>query len=81
VRIQLSEDRRSRLLRTIQAHFAEQFDEELSRFRAEGLLDFFVEELGPVVYNQGVRDACAYLQEKLADIHGDVYHPEGPASR
>jgi uncharacterized protein (DUF2164 family) len=81
VRIQLSEERRASLLRSIQAHFEEQFDEHLSSFRAEGLLDFFVAELGPVVYNQGVRDACAFLQEKLTDIEGEVYQPEGTRAR
>jgi uncharacterized protein (DUF2164 family) len=46
------------------------------RIRAEALLDFFVNELGPPVYNQGVRDAAGYLQQKLADIEGDVYERE-----
>jgi uncharacterized protein (DUF2164 family) len=60
------------------AYFAEEWDEDLSSFRAEGLLDFFVAELGAVVYNQGVRDACAFVQEKLGDIEGEVYEPEPP---
>ena len=76
MKIQLSEDRRARLLRSIKAHFAEHFDEPLSDFRAEGLLDFFVRELGPPVYNQGVRDAVGYVQSKLVDIEGEVYEQE-----
>jgi uncharacterized protein (DUF2164 family) len=40
------------------------------------VLDFFVRELGPPVYNQGVRDACGYIQEKLSDIEGDIYERE-----
>jgi uncharacterized protein (DUF2164 family) len=51
-------------------------DEPLSDFRAEALLDFFIAELGPPVYNQGVRDAAGYLQQKLSDIEGDVYERE-----
>jgi uncharacterized protein (DUF2164 family) len=31
------------------------------------------------VYNQGVRDACAYMQGKLTDVEGEVYEPETPA--
>jgi uncharacterized protein (DUF2164 family) len=42
------------------------------------LVDFLVDELGPPVYNQGVRDAQAYLQEKLSDLDGEVYEPETP---
>ena len=40
------------------------------------LLDFFVRELGPPVYNQGVRDASGYMQDKLADIEGEIYERE-----
>ena len=72
LRIQLSDDRRARLLRSIKTHFAAEFDEPLSDFRAEALLDFFVRELGPPVYNQGVRDASGFIQSKLADIEGEI---------
>ena len=78
MRIRLSDERRASLVRSIKNHFVEEFDEPLSDFRAEGLLDFFIRELGPPVYNQGVRDACGYMQEKLGDIEGEVYEPERP---
>lgn len=76
MRIRLSDDRRALLLRSIRQHFLDEFDEPISDFRAEGLLDFFVRELGPPVYNQGVRDAAGYLQEKLSDLEGEVYERE-----
>lgn len=76
MRIQLSDDRRARLMRSIKQHFIDEFDDEISDFRAQGLLDFFVRELGPQVYNQGVRDASSYIQDKLTDIEGEVYERE-----
>jgi uncharacterized protein (DUF2164 family) len=76
MRIKLSADRRAALLRAVKEHFAAEFDEPLSDFRANGLLDFFVRELGPPVYNQGVRDASSYMQQKLADIEGEVTEVE-----
>ena len=78
MRIRLAPERRASILKLIQQHFAEEFDEPISEFRAEGLLDFFVRELGPPVYNQGVRDASSYIQEKLTDIEGEVYEREKP---
>ena len=79
MRIRLSPERRASLLRAIKQHFSAEFDEPLSDFRAQGLLDFFVRELGPPVYNQGVRDASGFMHEKLADIEGEVYEREnGP---
>ena len=77
MRIRLSPERRAALLSAIKKYADAEFDEPLSDFRAEGLLDFFVRELGPPVYNQGVRDAAAFMQGKLGDIEGDVYEREG----
>ena len=51
-----------------EALLSENFDDPLSDFRAEALLDFMIRELGPAVYNQGVRDACQFIQEKLGDV-------------
>jgi uncharacterized protein (DUF2164 family) len=76
MRIRLSPERRAILLKTMRQYFEDEFDEPLSDFRAEGLLDFFVRELGPPVYNQGVRDACGSMQEKLVDLEGEVYEAE-----
>ncbi len=76
VRIRLSGDQRSLLVRGLQTYFSEHFDEDLSSFRAEGLLDFVLAEVAPAVYNQGVRDACAHLQEKLLDLEAEVHEPE-----
>ena len=64
------------LLEAIVRFYREEFDETLSEFRAAVILDFFVRELGPPVYNQGVRDAAGYVQEKLVDIEGEVYERE-----
>ena len=64
------------MLRALKDYTTAEFDEPLSDFRAEGLLDFFIRELGPPVYNQGVRDAAAFVQSKLADIDGEIYETE-----
>ena len=64
------------MLRALKDYTTAEFDEPLSDFRAEGLLDFFIRELGPPVYNQGVRDAAAFVQSKLTDIDGEIYERE-----
>jgi uncharacterized protein (DUF2164 family) len=76
MRIQITDERRTRLLAALKGYFAGNFDEPLSDFRAEGLLDFFVRELGPPVYNQAIRDAQAFIQDKLTDLEGEIYEPE-----
>lgn len=74
--MELDEGRRTHLLTRLRGLWLQEFDEELSAFRAERLLDFFLEALGPQTYNQGVQDARRFLQEKLDDLEGDVYAPE-----
>jgi uncharacterized protein (DUF2164 family) len=77
-KIALTPARRAALAEAVQRFYLGEFDEELSVFRVESLIDFFVTELGPPVYNQGIHDAVAYIQDKLVDIEGDVLLPDTP---
>ena len=76
MRIQLAPERRAALLAAVKKHYVAEFDEPISDFRAEGLVDLFVRELGPPVYNQGVRDAAGFVQAKLGDIEGEIFESE-----
>ncbi len=71
--ITLSEDRRERLVGQLQTLFQSEFDETLSGFRAEQVLDLMLKTLGPGIYNQAVQDVRAHLQSKLDDLDGEVY--------
>lgn len=71
--IELAEDRRERLVGQLQSLFHSEFDESLSAFRAEQILDLMVRTLGPGIYNQAVQDVRAHLQSKLDDLDGEVY--------
>jgi uncharacterized protein (DUF2164 family) len=70
--ITLSEDRRAALAGHLQTLFAEDFDENLSAFRAEQVVDVMLQTLAPMVYNQAVEDVRAHLQGKLDDLSGEV---------
>ena len=74
--IDLTDDRRDPLIQSLQGYFLEEYDEELSLFRAAQLVDWFVERLAPPIYNQGVQDARRHLQTRLDDLEGDVHAPE-----
>jgi uncharacterized protein (DUF2164 family) len=76
MRIRLSDERRASLVSEIQAYFAENLDREIGELGAGLLLDFFVRELGAPVYNQAIRDAHDFLQQKLVDLSGEFYEPE-----
>ena len=81
MRIRLESERREGVLRSTRKFFAEELDHDLSEFQAARILDFFVRELGAPVYNQAIRDAHAFVAEKLTDLEGEFYEPEDPYSR
>jgi uncharacterized protein (DUF2164 family) len=76
MRIKLSDERRDDLSTAVQQLFQEEFERDLSEFQAQRLIDFFMRQLGPPVYNQAIQDARAYVLTKLEDIDGEVYEPE-----
>ena len=71
--IRLTADRKDRLIGQLQSLFEREFDETLSAFRAEQVLDLMLSTLGPGIYNQAVQDVRAHLQSKLDDLDGEVY--------
>ena len=80
MRIELSGEGRNRIVRSVRRFLDEQLDLELSDFQAERVVDFFVKELGAPVYNQAIRDAHRFIEEKLADLDAEFYEPEEPYS-
>ena len=74
--IELADDRRQRLIVRVQGFYLQEFDEEISPFRAEQILEFFLGALGPQLYNQAVQDARAFVQRRLDELDGEVYAPE-----
>lgn len=71
--ISLSQERRDALISRMQGFFSSEFDETLSVYRAEALIDFMMDALAPTVYNQAVQDVRAHLQTRLDDLDGEVY--------
>ena len=74
--LELDDDRRDALVARLRGFYGEAFDEDLSAFRAQQVLDFLLEALGPQVYNQAVQDARGFMLRKLDDLEGEVYVPE-----
>ena len=72
----VNEDRRTQLIDELRGFWLTEFDEELSAFRAERLLDYLLDAVGPAIYNQAVHDARAWMLKKLEDLEGDVYAAE-----
>ena len=74
--IKLKPDTERQLAASIRRYFAEHLDEEIGDLKAAMLLTFCLEEIGPSIYNQAIRDAQAVLHGQLDDLGGTCYEPE-----
>ncbi len=74
--IELSRDNKKQLLASIKRYFEENMEDEIGDLKAELLLDYFLKEIGPIVYNQAIADAAAFFRERTADLDASCYEVE-----
>ena len=72
-KIELNKQVRADAIASLQRYFDENMPEPLGDLPAGLLLNFFLEEVGPAVYNQAIRDAQARIQQRAADLDGELY--------
>jgi len=68
-RLQLPAAVRRQLVSDMQSYFLEERDEEIGDLAASLLLDFMIARLGPVIYNRGIADCAAWLQDSVDDLY------------
>ncbi len=74
--IELSAEQRKEAIASIERYFHENMDEKIGNIAAGGLLGFFLEELGPVVYNRAVADVQERLQARVMEVDIEVHEDE-----
>jgi len=73
---ELSKETRAQAIASIKQYFEENMTEPIGDLPAGLLLKFFLEEVGPAVYNQAVADAQARLERMTVDLGGELYADE-----
>ena len=68
----LSKEERNSSIEKIRTFFIKERDEKLGLFAAEDLLDFFLENIGPIIYNQGVEASKEQLRNSFDDMQLDL---------
>ena len=76
MKIEISEQVRADAIASIQRYFEENLPEPIGNMPAGMLLDFFVEEVGPAIYNRAVADAQARMAVRVSDLSGELYADE-----
>jgi uncharacterized protein (DUF2164 family) len=76
VTIELSKDARAQAVASIERWFRENMDEPIGNVTAGALLGFFLEEIGPSIYNQAVAEVQEKLLGRVQELDLEVHEEE-----
>lgn len=69
----LTRDQREIITENIRAFFEAERGETIGHLAADHLLDFFVKELGPVIYNGALGDCRTLVEQRMQSLEEDIY--------
>ena len=71
--IDISKEARKEAIASIERYFEESMEERIGNIAASGLLGFFLEEIGPLIYNKAVADVQQRLQDRIMELDIEVH--------
>ena len=74
--IELTTEPRTEAIASIQRYFLENMEERISNIAASALLSYFLEEVGPIIYNKAVADAQERLQARVLELDIEIHEEE-----
>ena len=74
--LELPKEVRQVAVASIERYFQENMDEKLGNIAAGALLGFFLEEIGPSIYNRAVADVQERLQLRVSELDLEVHEDE-----
>ncbi|KQP21815.1 DUF2164 domain-containing protein [Pseudorhodoferax sp. Leaf267] len=74
--IALPRDKQQQALASLERYLREHMDEPIGNIAAAQLLNFFIEEIGPSLYNQAVADAQERMQLRVSELDIEVHADE-----
>ena len=74
--IEIPAEQRKEAVASIERYFREHMDEKIGNIAAGALLGFFLEELGPLVYNKAVADVQARIQDRVTEVDIEIHEDE-----
>jgi uncharacterized protein (DUF2164 family) len=75
VTLELTKQQRTDAIASMQRYFEENLD-PIGDMPAGLLLNFLLEEIGPLIYNRAISDAQTRLTQRVADLNGELYADE-----
>jgi uncharacterized protein (DUF2164 family) len=76
--IELSKELRAEALASLERYFSENFEQRIGNIAAGALLNFFLEEVGPAIYNKAVADVQERLGQRIQELDLEIHEDEFP---
>jgi uncharacterized protein (DUF2164 family) len=74
--IEISKEARKEAVASIERYFQENMEEKIGNVAAAALLGFFLEEVGPLVYNKAVADLQERLGARILELDIEFHEDE-----
>jgi uncharacterized protein (DUF2164 family) len=74
--IEISKEARQEAIASIERYFREKMEEKIGNIAAGALLGYFLEEIGPLVYNKAVADVQERLQTRISELDIENHEDE-----
>jgi uncharacterized protein (DUF2164 family) len=74
--ITLTHDARKQAVASIRRYLSETWEQDVGDLKAGLLLDYFLKEIGPSVYNRAIDDAQVYFRDRVVDLEGTCFEKE-----
>lgn len=71
--IELPKEVRKEAIASIERYFQENMEERIGNLAAGALLGYFLDEIGPSIYNQAVVDVQERLQARIMELDIEVH--------
>ncbi len=74
--IELPKEARAEAVASLERYFKENFEEGIGNIAAGALLNFFLEEVGPSIYNKAVTDVQERLGQRIQELDLEIHEDE-----
>ena len=74
--IELPKEAHKEAVASIERYSRENMEEKIGNIAASGLLGFFLEEVGPSIYNKAVADVQERMQMRISELDIEVHEEE-----
>ncbi len=71
--VEIAREKRKDAILSLQQYFERNMPEPVGDLAAGLLLDFFLQEIGPLIYNGAIADAQSRMTQRLTELDAELY--------